>query len=374
MQIKDFKLSWWLKLVALTTLVIIVVNHTRLWSTISYAIAPVWYAFVLAYSLDYIVRFFEKRLKFPRGLAIATTLILFLMTLVLLGLVIVPTIVSAISSLIKAINTIKFDFTFLREIDFDNIFLNELQKSILDIVKPMLEKLTNATGTAVMVIISEVQRFTSGIISFVIAFIIAIYMLGEKKDLKARIKRTTYAYVSNEKADFIFETANLAHRIFKDFFIGKLLDSVIIGILTFIILTVFNFEFAVLIALIVGVTNMIPYFGPFIGAVPSVIITFIGNPTTIMPVIWVLVIILAIQQLDGWIIGPIILGDSVGVSAFWIIVAVTVGGATFGVAGMFLGVPVCVLIKTLIENDVDRKLEAKGFKEFEMASIKSKKK
>ena len=119
---------------------------------------------------------------------------------------------------------------------------------------------------------------------------------------------------------------------------------------------------------------MIPYFGPFIGAVPSVIITFIGNPTTIMPVIWVLVIILAIQQLDGWIIGPIILGDSVGVSAFWIIVAVTVGGATFGVAGMFLGVPVCVLIKTLIENDVDRKLEAKGFKEFEMASIKSKKK
>lgn len=119
---------------------------------------------------------------------------------------------------------------------------------------------------------------------------------------------------------------------------------------------------------------MIPYFGPFIGAVPAAIITFVANPSQPVDVVWMLLIILIIQQLDGLVIGPFILGDSVGVNAFWIILAVTVGGATFGLLGMFLGVPLCVLIKTLIEEDVERKLVYKGYNDLESTALRTKKK
>ena len=117
---------------------------------------------------------------------------------------------------------------------------------------------------------------------------------------------------------------------------------------------------------------MIPYFGPFIGAVPAAIITLIANPTDPVQMLYMLLLIFIIQQLDGLVIGPFILGDSAGVSAFWIIVAVTVGGAAFGIIGMFLGVPVCVLIKTLIEEDVQRRLEHKGYPSLESENLKIK--
>jgi predicted PurR-regulated permease PerM len=118
---------------------------------------------------------------------------------------------------------------------------------------------------------------------------------------------------------------------------------------------------------------MIPYFGPFIGAVPAALITFIATPSLPVNVAWILLIILIIQQIDGWIIGPFVLGDSVGVSAFWIIVAVTIGGATFGVAGMFLGVPLAVLLKTLVEEEVDRRLNAKGYDDIDKKDMRIKK-
>lgn len=118
---------------------------------------------------------------------------------------------------------------------------------------------------------------------------------------------------------------------------------------------------------------MIPYFGPFIGAVPAAVITLIANTSDPIQVLYMLLLILIIQQLDGLVIGPFILGDSVGVSAFWIIIAVSVGGATFGLIGMFLGVPTVVLVKTLLEEDVQRKLASKGYDGLEEKNIRNRK-
>merc|ERR1711879_824515 len=120
-----------------------------------------------------------------------------------------------------------------------------------------------------------------------------------------------------------------------------------------------------------GITNMIPYFGPFLGAIPASIITYIAAPSEPLTVLWILIVILIIQQLDAFIIGPYILGDSVGVSAFWIIVAVTVGGATFGIMGMFLGVPTLVLFKTIIEDNIQNKLHQKGYDGLETKHLKT---
>lgn len=376
MNLRDIKLSVFAKFVAIATIVVLFLSQTPVWQYIVSGIKPLVVAFVIAYIVDYSVRFFELKVHLPRALAILVSFVLFITIIALLGIVVVPSIIEAVSSLIKTISAINVnmdvDFSFIQQIDFDNIYLKQFQQSLIDTVAPILQRLTNITGSAVLLIVTEIQKITSGIISFILALVIAIYMLAEKKDLNARIRRFIYAYFNDRQVHWIFYVSELSNRIFKDFVIGKFIDSTIIGILSYFIFRYFDFQYAVLIALIVGITNMIPYFGPFIGAIPASVITLIANPTQPVEVLYMLILIFLIQQLDGLIIGPLILGDSVGVSAFWIIIAVTIGGATFGILGMFLGVPVFVLIKTLVEEDVERKLDAKGYSSLEKENIRKK--
>ncbi|MBM7560659.1 AI-2E family transporter [Fusibacter tunisiensis] len=373
MNLKEIKLAPFIKLIFIIAIIAYVVLNTDIMGFVSKGISPVLTAFIIAYILDYVVRFFELKMKVPRSLSILISILLFLLILTTIGLFIVPRVVGAVSSLIKAIGNFEFDINALSQLDFDNFYLNEIQQAIVDTVTPLIQKLTNATGTAVLIVVNEVQKITSGLISLVISFAISIYMLGEKRDLLARIKRTLFAYLSDQTANQVLYASRMANKIFKAFFLGKLLDSTIIGVLAYLVFTIFNFEYALLIALIIGLTNMIPYFGPFIGAVPAAVITLIANPSSPIDVVWILICILAIQQLDSLVIGPFILGDSVGVSAFWIIVAVTVGGATFGIVGMFMGVPVLVLLKTLIEEDVEKRLAFQGYEGFQSNDIKNKK-
>jgi predicted PurR-regulated permease PerM len=373
MNLKDIHFWPFIKLMAIATLVVLFFNQTGLWMTAKSAIEPILSAFIIAYVLDYAVRFFETHFRLPRPIGILVTFVIFIIALTLIGLVLIPSIFDAVSSLFTVISNMDVDFQSLYAVDLNNIYLNEIQKAVLDAVAPILEKLTNATGAAVFTIMSEFQKFTSRFIGFIVSLVISIYMLAEKKDLTARIKRTIRAFSSDRTAQTLFYVGKMAHRIFKDFVLGKLIDSLIIGFITFVTLKLFHFKFGLLIALIVGVTNMIPYFGPFIGAVPAALITFIATPSLPVNVAWILLIILIIQQIDGWIIGPFVLGDSVGVSAFWIIVAVTIGGATFGVAGMFLGVPLAVLLKTLVEEEVDRRLNAKGYDDIDKKDMRIKK-
>lgn len=355
---------------AVVTLVYMFITQTSVWSVIGSGLAPIIYAIVIAYMLDYGVRLFENRFKFKRWLGVLLTLILFFALIAIGGLIVIPRIIEAIASLINTVAEIKFDFEWINQITFENQYLTELQSTLIDALKPFIQNVTNITANVVKVIISELQRFTSGIINFLVALIIAIYMLGEKKELLARVKRIIYAYSSEPIAQKIYEIAHLSNRIFMNFFVGKLLDSTIIGFLSFFIFKTFGFDYALLIAVIIGITNMIPYFGPFIGAVPAAIITLVATPTEPLNVLWMLLIIFIIQQLDGWVIGPMILSDSVGVSAFWIVIAVTAGGAAFGLVGMFLGVPACVLFKTLLEVDVEERLAKKGLVDFEKDNIK----
>ncbi len=375
MNLKELKFSHLAKIVFVATLVVLILTRTPVWQYINAALSPVILSLVIAYMMDYAVRFIEKHIKLPRSVSIVITIILTVVILVVLGFVIIPSVVEAVSSLIRTISKINVnvDFSFLQRIDFQNVYLVQIQEGIVNALSPFLQRLTNFTGTAVLIVVTEIQKVTSGVISFFIAFVIAIYMLAEKKDLLGRVKRFVYAYFSEKQVHWIYYTAEMSNRIFKDFVLGKLLDSTIIGILSYFIFAFFHFEYALLIAIIVGITNMIPYFGPFIGAVPAAVITLIANTSDPIQVLYMLFLILIIQQLDGLVIGPFILGDSVGVSAFWIILAVTIGGATFGLVGMFLGVPTVVLVKTLIEEDVQRKLASKGYDGLEEKNIRSRK-
>jgi len=205
-------------------------------------------------------------------------------------------------------------------------------------------------------IFSTSYSIVHSIINILLAVAVSIYMVCDKRRIAYASTKMVYCIMKPKKAEKFIENAKESFQIFTGFIIGKAIDSLIIGILTFFILKIFGLPYQLLVAVIVGVTNMIPFFGPFIGAIPGVILYLCIDP--VFALIFV-IIILAIQQFDGWILGPMILGDSTGIRPIWVIFGITVGGAYFGFAGMFLGVPFTAVVVYLVNKAVDKKLNDK---------------
>lgn len=204
--------------------------------------------------------------------------------------------------------------------------------------------------------VAGIMNITSSVFNFILGIVISFYLLGDKESFKEGIEKILLALFSRETVARLKDMGREADTIFGKFIVGKFLDSFIIGILCFIGLTIIRIRYALLISAIVGITNMIPYFGPFIGAVPAIIITFFDSPINSL---WVAIFILLLQQFDGLILGPKILGDSVGLSPFWIIFSIVLGGGLYGVLGMFLGVPVVAIFKIFISRLISWQLERK---------------
>lgn len=223
---------------------------------------------------------------------------------------------------------------------------NEMSNYIIKLATNLLPVL----GSAVTAIASSVWNIILGLI-------ISIYLLIDKEKFFGISKKITYAIFSTTRAERILELTRRSNSTFGKFLSGKILDSTIIGILTFIILTVFKIPYTLLISFIVAVTNIIPFFGPFIGAIPSVIIILFVSP---IKALWFLLIIFIIQQIDGNIIGPKILGDSIGISAFWILFSIMIAGKFLGFVGMVIGVPLFAVIYSVVKENVEAKLEKKG--------------
>lgn len=173
----------------------------------------------------------------------------------------------------------------------------------------------------------------------------------------AQTKKIIVALMKRSKADRLFEVCSHSNRMFSGFIGGKIIDSAIIGVLCYIGCSIMKTPYALLVSTIVGITNVIPFFGPFIGAVPSILLILIVDP---MKALYFGIFVFVLQQLDGNFIGPRILGDSVGLPSFWILVSITVFGGIFGFIGMLLGVPVFAVIYMLVREFVERKLKEKG--------------
>ncbi|MCT4594400.1 MAG: AI-2E family transporter [Anaeromicrobium sp.] len=328
---------------------------------------PLLVAFAIAYLLDNLVKALEPKMGRSTGVAISLVIII---TLVLIAAtIIIPTVVENISNILKLIPEIdNFQFESVEKYipKGSEAYFADAVTYAKTAVEKILLKVGEFSSKLLEGLLSTAIKFTSSIISIIVSFVIAIYMLLDKKDLLGRIKRVNYAFLDRKTADYLVYITQKSHEIFSNFFVGKAIDSAIIGLLCFVILLMFKIPFAMVIGIVVGITNMIPYFGPIIGAVPAVVITiFSGLDKAAI----VGIVIFALQQFDGLVLGPIILGDKVGVRAFWIIVAVTVGGAVAGVLGMLLGVPVLVLIKTLIEEVVHEKLKKKNMENLCMEDI-----
>lgn len=225
------------------------------------------------------------------------------------------------------------------------MFQNWLRTGLLSQINELMGNLTES-----------VVILVGGIFDVIIGMIISFYFLFSKEMFVRQIKKCTYAMFSSRHANLVLHFATKTNEIFGGFIIGKLIDSAIIGVLCFIGLSILKMPYTLLVSVIVGVTNIIPFFGPYIGAIPSAILIMLEDP---MKGIYFIIFVLILQQFDGNILGPKILGNSTGLSAFWVIVAILLGGGLFGFVGMVMGVPTFAVLYYMVGVIMKSRLEKK---------------
>ncbi len=221
-------------------------------------------------------------------------------------------------------------------------------------INSLIDLALNSLNTIFSTIVTSTVNLTGLLFDTIIALIVAVYVLGQKETFSNGSTRLVYAIFRRDRANRFLLLCRETHYMMIRFFVGKSIDSLIIGIIFFVALWLMQNPYALLLALILGVFNMIPYFGPFIGAVPAVIITIFEG---IMPALALIVLIIIIQQFDGLYLGPKILGDSLGITPFWIISSVTIGGGIAGAFGMFVACPIVAVIIIVTNRWIDKRLD-----------------
>ena len=201
-------------------------------------------------------------------------------------------------------------------------------------------------------ILGNVFNVGRAALNIIMGIFISFYMLYDKEGFGKHLRKITLALLPQKAAERIFYNAERIHRIFQSFIVGKAVDSLMIGILAFVGLSIIGAPLVLVLSLIIGITNMIPYFGPFLGGIPAIVITLLISP---IDALWVGLFILALQQFDGNFLGPKILGNSLEISPLWIILAVVIGGMLMGPLGMFIGVPVFATIKMFCTEYIEKR-------------------
>lgn len=304
----------------------------------------------------------EKAKKVSRSIGVIVALVVLITVVSTLINMLIPELITSIRNLIftlpaqinqlvKEINNIQLDDSTTTAVlkNAMNEASASLQKwmrtDLLDKVNEVMTHLTVGLYTLIM------EMFHA-----VIGVIVSVYILFGKETFINQSKKAAYAIFPAERANLLIHIAVKTNEIFGGFIIGKIIDSIIIGILCFIGTSILKMPYAMLVSVIVGVTNVIPFFGPYIGAIPSAVLIALADP---MKGIYFLIFILLLQQFDGNILGPKILGNSTGLSAFWVIVSILLGGGLFGILGMLFGVPtfavVYYIIKLLLDNQLEKK-------------------
>lgn len=350
------------------------VNHweqlARWMGSLLSPIKPIFYGFAIAYLLNPILVGIEGKVvsRLPvkeKRRRVVSMLLTYLVTFALLFsfmLVIVPQVVVSVSNLLSKIQTYTAAaetlMTDLLQSVPPGLIPDDVVGRLTAAAGDMVESVFSWVGSSIPGMISWTFGVTSGIVRWLMGIMVSIYLLASKEKFFAQIRKFTCAFFSPEVVHNMKAVTMTTHNMFGRFITGKIIDSIIIGILCFIGLSVIRMPNVILVSFIVGVTNVIPYFGPFIGAIPSFFIIAIDSP--VQGLIF-LVFVLVLQQLDGNVIGPMILGDSTGLSAFWVVFAILFFGGVFGVFGMFVGVPTFGVIYWLARQTINYKLGLKGY-------------
>lgn len=233
----------------------------------------------------------------------------------------------------------------------------DLASTIQKLISEAVSQMLSYSNILISNVVSISMTISSFLMQIFIALCAGIYLLIEKERFAAQSKKILCAFMPTNIVMLLVKWTRRCHSIFAGFINGKILDSVIIGILCYLTMLFLKIEYALLISVVVGITNILPFFGPFIGAVPSILILLLIDPFQALKFA---VLILVLQQIDGNIIGPRVLGDSLGLSPFWIMLSIIVGSGLFGFAGILLGVPVFALIYAIVQAVVEYRLTLRG--------------
>ena len=330
-------------------------------------IRGIFFGIIFAFLLDPICRFikiytdrmfarFKHGKKISKGISIFLSMIVGLGMVVFLFSMILPNLVDSITKLVTALpDYARMLQDWITEIARDHTEIAEYLTTFINSASGTLStwiqtKLADASAQVVSQLTSSIIDLVKFIINVIVGLVISVYLLRDKERAIGQMKKLTYALLPSRYADLVLETAHEGNRIFGGFIHGKTLDSLIVGLICLIFCMIMNMPYAVLISVIVCITNIIPVFGPFLGAVPSAFLILFVSPVKCLEF---LIFIVVLQQVDGNIIGPRILGDEVGLNEFWVTFSLLLFGGIFGFFGMLIGVPlfaVCYYIVVRLMN------------------------
>lgn len=328
-------------------------------------IAPFIFGFFFAYLIRPIVVTLEKplkKIKKGKGEKIKRVISIIVAYLIVIGAltIIIVYIFPQMKNSVKDIgNSVKNGYNYVtNHLDEMNAMIPiiNLGNVIEYIQNNLIDKLMSNSGTIVPFVYHFSSSVLTSLYNIFMGLVISIYMIIDGQKLKNSIKRIIYALSPIEKAPAICKTISKCNHIFNGFLFGKAVDSLIIGILCFIAMSILQLPYSLLLSVIVGITNMIPYFGPIIGAIPGFVIYLFIDPK--LSLVFA-IMILILQQFDGLYLGPKILGDLTGIKPLWVIFGIVIGGAYFGAVGMFLGVPTVAVFMYLADLFIESKLKKK---------------
>ncbi|WP_251207172.1 AI-2E family transporter [Acetatifactor aquisgranensis] len=342
---------------------------------------PVLFGLATAYLLTPVLNFVENKLLIRlfgkckikksrrgriliRGIGILITAFLFVALIYMLVSMLISQIIPSVQGIIDNFDSYSTNVTsWINQTLEDNPEIgNYVTKTVDQIEKQLNDRINDiipSTASLIKTVSLSVINVLDVLWDFIIGFIISIYVLANKERFAAQAKKITYALFEQDTANIVIRNFRFTHRTFIGFLSGKVLDSIIIGILCFAGTTIMGTPYAMLISVIIGCTNIIPFFGPFLGAIPSAVLIFVVDPMHPLNCVYFALFALALQQFDGNILGPKILGNSTGLTGFWVIFAITFFGGLLGVFGMIVGVPIFAIIYAAIRAFINARLEKK---------------
>jgi len=342
---------------------------------------PVFYGFILAYLLSFVMNFIEEKWIFPlckrmkisvtakivpriRVISIIITLLLSVLFFYVFLIILIPHVYNSIQNIVNSFpdyinNLIHFTEVVLSKNPEIESYILNIMNEYSDKIYDWITQLLPSMNEFIKSISLSVIGFLMTLWDLLLGLIIGIYIMANKERFAGQAKKILYAICSTSRANNLLSDIRFIDKTFGGFLSGKILDSFIIGIICFICLQFIGTPYSVLISLIIGVTNIIPFFGPFIGAIPSALLVLMVDP---LQCLYFIIFVFLLQQFDGNFLGPRILGDSTGLpSGFWVIFSVTIFGGLFGFAGMIFGVPLVASVYAFVKRSVKRRLKDKDY-------------
>ena len=343
---------------------------------------PVVFGLAIAYLLAPVLNFLEQKALFPlcrkcgikesprqrslvRGVGILVTCFLFVAMIYAVIAMTVSQVVPSVQGVILNFDSYTNNvISWINQTLEDNPEFGDYATKTIDRFSNQLEVWLNEilpnTASLIMTVSLSVINVLDVMKDFAVGFIISVYVLASKERFAGQAKKICYAIFRRDTANVVIRNFRFTHRTFIGFLGGKIVDSIIIGLLCFVGTSLMQTPYAVLISVIIGFTNIIPFFGPFVGAIPSIILIFAVDPTHPLNCVYFAIFILALQQFDGNILGPKILGSSTGLAGFWVIFAITLFGGLMGVFGMIVGVPIFAVIYAVAKSVINSMLDQKS--------------